>query len=131
MDRRGFLRGILAAAAAPAIVRAESLMRIYVPPEPAIVAPAWEAWAGDSYVAFVHPDMYAELMALGARTGEAALYRGELYSYGVKIIPSELAAAPVLAAAPSAFELTRENIDNAIRQLIKINSRAVERHYLR
>lgn len=121
--RRGFLGALLAAAAAPAIVRAESLMRIYVPPAPAIVEPVWEAWAGDSYVAFAHPDMYADIMALGARTGEAVLYRGELYSYGVKIIPSVLPPAPVLAAAPSVFELTRENISRAIRQLERNTAR--------
>ena len=38
MDRRGFLRGIIAAAAAPAIVRADSLMRI-VPREATIAVP--------------------------------------------------------------------------------------------
>ena len=32
-NRRGFLGSIFAAAAAPAIVRAESLMKIYVPPQ--------------------------------------------------------------------------------------------------
>jgi len=32
-NRRGFLGAIFAAAAAPAIVRAESLMKIYVPPQ--------------------------------------------------------------------------------------------------
>jgi len=31
MDRRGFLAGIFATATAPAIVRAESLMKIWVP----------------------------------------------------------------------------------------------------
>ena len=31
--RRGFLTGILALGAAPAIVRAESLMRLWVPPQ--------------------------------------------------------------------------------------------------
>lgn len=39
MDRRGFLKAMLAAAAAPAIVRAESLMKIYVPPEPKLFVP--------------------------------------------------------------------------------------------
>lgn len=33
MDRRGFLKSMLAAAMAPAVVRAESLMKIYVPPQ--------------------------------------------------------------------------------------------------
>lgn len=32
MQRRGFLAAMLAAAAAPAIVKAESLMKLYVPP---------------------------------------------------------------------------------------------------
>lgn len=35
--RRGFLGAILAAAAAPAIVRTESLMKIWVPPAPKIL----------------------------------------------------------------------------------------------
>lgn len=34
MNRRGFLESIIAAAAAPAIVRADSLMKIIVPPAP-------------------------------------------------------------------------------------------------
>lgn len=37
--RRSFLRGVIAAALAPAIVRAESLMPIYVPPPPKIITP--------------------------------------------------------------------------------------------
>lgn len=48
MDRRGFLRGILAAAAAPAIVRAGSLMRInptLVPPPP--LAPLFTCEIGE------------------------------------------------------------------------------------
>lgn len=36
MNRRGFLGAILAGAAAPAVVKAESLMKIWVPPEPKI-----------------------------------------------------------------------------------------------
>lgn len=40
MNRRGFLKAMLAAAAAPAIVRAESLMKIYVPPEPKLFVPS-------------------------------------------------------------------------------------------
>ncbi len=39
MNRRGFLSAILAAGAAPAIVRAESLMKIFVPPERKIIQP--------------------------------------------------------------------------------------------
>lgn len=37
MSRRGFLKGIIAAAMAPAIVRAESLMPIYVPKQELII----------------------------------------------------------------------------------------------
>lgn len=33
MNRRGFLSGILAGTAAPAVVRSESLMRLWVPPQ--------------------------------------------------------------------------------------------------
>jgi hypothetical protein len=89
--RRGFLRAMLAAAAAPAIVRAESLMpiapRIWTPPLTAqtirdITAPLSE------YVVFCHPSMYEDMYRLAAVTGEATLYRGELYSYGVRIIPN-------------------------------------------
>jgi hypothetical protein len=40
LNRRGFLAGMLAAAAAPAIVRAESMMRLYVPPQ-SIVPVLW------------------------------------------------------------------------------------------
>jgi hypothetical protein len=40
-NRRGFLGSMFAAAMAPAIVRAESLMKIYVPPQE-ILLPAME-----------------------------------------------------------------------------------------
>ena len=43
MDRRGFLRGILAAGAAPAIVRVASLM----PVRPAIIIPTVEEFRAD------------------------------------------------------------------------------------
>jgi hypothetical protein len=38
MNRRGFLNGILATAIAPAIVRSESLMKIWVPSQEIVVA---------------------------------------------------------------------------------------------
>ena len=37
MDRRSFLKVMLAAASAPAIVRADSLMKIWVPPTEALI----------------------------------------------------------------------------------------------
>lgn len=43
MNRRGFLQSCLALAAAPAIVRAESIMRIWTPPQE-IVLPHLEFW---------------------------------------------------------------------------------------
>ena len=39
-NRRGFFGAMLAAAAAPAIVRAESLMKIYVPPQEIVLSKA-------------------------------------------------------------------------------------------
>ncbi len=37
MNRRGFLGAMLGLAAAPAIVKAENIMKIWVPPEPSII----------------------------------------------------------------------------------------------
>lgn len=39
VGRRGFLIGLGAAIAAPAIVRADSLMKLWVPPAPEIIVP--------------------------------------------------------------------------------------------
>jgi len=53
MKRRDFLKGLsgcIAAAQAPAFVRAGSLMNIYVPPEPKILSRAVD---GDVYTSFV------------------------------------------------------------------------------
>jgi hypothetical protein len=41
LQRRFFLGGILALPAAPAIVRAESLMKIWVPPEHSVETVTW------------------------------------------------------------------------------------------
>lgn len=40
MNRRGFLQSILAAGIAPAIVKAENLMGIYIPPKKILIAVA-------------------------------------------------------------------------------------------
>lgn len=83
--RRGFLLGMLALGAAPAIVRAESLMRIWVPPQ--------EIWArdeaiyrgnhlADKYVVFVHPaweESMRELMITGSAT---VIYTREVRRHG-------------------------------------------------
>jgi len=54
--RRSFLGAILAAAASPVIVRAESLMKVYVPPEPKLILPqgdwtieTWMRTPGDAW----------------------------------------------------------------------------------
>lgn len=39
MNRRGFLQAMLAASVAPAVVKAENIMKIWVPPEPEIIKP--------------------------------------------------------------------------------------------
>ena len=65
--RRGFLTGILALGAAPAIVRAESLMRLWVPPQE-LVLPKHPA---DQFVFFIHPtweEAMCELIGFGSAT---------------------------------------------------------------
>jgi len=42
MDRRDFLKTILATATAPAIVKADNIMKIWTPPEKKIIYPAIE-----------------------------------------------------------------------------------------
>ena len=70
MNRRGFLTSCLALCAAPAIVRADSLMRI-VPRETGILRAVDEIAADlsainadGSYIVFCHPDMERELRAM-------------------------------------------------------------------
>ena len=47
ISRRGFLGAMLAAASAPAVVKAENLMKIFVPPEKKIItAPIIEVFIG-------------------------------------------------------------------------------------
>ena len=55
-SRRSFLAGLVAAAAAPAIVRSESLMKLWVPAQDIIVPHVgWDLGAGDwSAEAWVH-----------------------------------------------------------------------------
>lgn len=76
MNRRGFLGGILAACAAPAIVKAELLM-----PVRKIIVPA--------YTCFVPVDVYAEILKHGD-TVPAKLYAGEVgvISHGIRFIES-------------------------------------------
>lgn len=83
LSRRGFLTGMLALGAAPAIVRAASLMKV--------VTPAGLIWSGvdlargeDYYIIIIimHPsaeEAMRELMITGSAT---VLYQGEVKRYG-------------------------------------------------
>jgi len=53
-DRRGFLGAMLAAAMAPAIVRAESLMKIYVPPQEILLPTLEDALYNDLSARYSH-----------------------------------------------------------------------------
>lgn len=57
-DRRNFLRGMLALGAAPAIVRASSLMPIWVPPAPSLLTLAGDGVTDDT--AALHAYMRGE-----------------------------------------------------------------------
>jgi len=88
LSRRGFLTGMLALGAAPAIVRAASLMKV--------VTPAGLIWSGvdlargeddteiisADYYIIMHPsaeEAMRELMITGSAT---VLYQGEVKRYG-------------------------------------------------
>ncbi len=73
ISRRGFLKAMLAAAAAPAICKAENLMKIYVPPQEIILLPEPEILSADDFTfgtqdftveCFIHPTKQ-QLDALG------------------------------------------------------------------
>lgn len=53
MQRRGFLLGLGTALAAPAVVRAESLMKLWVPPAPKVLRADEPDWEGQLYVGFL------------------------------------------------------------------------------
>lgn len=85
MNRRDFLGAILAAASAPAIVRADSLMRV-IPRDTGVLTLAQVREIADlmrercipgPYVAFVHPDAGREIME-GADGQRLTMRRGEI-----------------------------------------------------
>jgi hypothetical protein len=61
MDRRGFLRGVLAAGMAPAIVRAGSIMPIWVPKDDLIRIPAWDFNGRPTHI--ILPASFSEIVA--------------------------------------------------------------------
>jgi len=68
LKRRGFLAAMLAAAAAPAVVRASSLMPIFVP-RPALVFPATYEWraVGENLHEIITADAYCYALAKALR----------------------------------------------------------------
>lgn len=82
--RRGFLGALLAAAAAPALVRASSLMPIYVPPAPKILTPADFGAVGDPLLTLWADGVHDDTAALQALIGGAAvLFNGKRYGGGM------------------------------------------------
>lgn len=85
--RRGFLTGILALGAAPAIVRAESLMRLWVPPQELLVAD-WTL--DDRYyrgnveqpIIFVHPAWEEAMREIAIYGGATIVCHPEVRRHG-------------------------------------------------
>jgi len=88
VSRRGFLTGMLALGAAPAIVRAESLMRLWVPPQ-ALTIGRYDGFRfitspirPDDYYIIMHPSLQEamrELMITGSAT---IIYKHEVLRHG-------------------------------------------------
>jgi predicted RNA binding protein YcfA (HicA-like mRNA interferase family) len=140
MNRRSFLGAMLAAAAAPAIVRAESLMPIKAP---SINVPDYDdvSVTMERYTVFVHPDLESEVrMAIT----DAALYgtgfvRGEaLHWEGVRIVGSHLpmlkpeaTARAIIARNESVEQLTMENLRRMSKELKELKDPYGQRGYVR
>lgn len=99
VSRRGFLTGMLALGAAPAIVRAESLMRLWVPPQTLItgydlsngldkscIVKALQHTDGTveitDYVLFMHPSAEEAMRELITTGSARVIYRGEVLRHG-------------------------------------------------
>jgi hypothetical protein len=105
--RRGFLGAMLAAAAAPAIVRAASLMPIWVPPAPKILTLA-EAHAMDVERMILWGDgIHDDTEAL------QAIINGHPVCYGKEIITS----GPHITLPPAVFSITAPLVFAAGRDL--------------
>lgn len=80
MNRRGFLKACLAACAAPAIVRADSLMRV-VPNDTLIITNEGMAYASDPVVTLIDSDLIALIEKRIADAGAllVANFSAELY----------------------------------------------------
>jgi hypothetical protein len=77
MKRRDFLKGMLAASCAPAIVKAENIMRIAVPPEPAIVI-GEDVYANVITIGNMQPDSDARVYCqnTGLQIGDSVTFGG-------------------------------------------------------
>lgn len=70
MRRRDFLKGILVAASAPAIVRAESLMKLYIPPEITFENPALTEVYLEQALGRMHRSPFTDVSCLTRKLGE-------------------------------------------------------------
>lgn len=78
ISRRSFLSGILAACAAPAIVRADSLMRI-VPMETTVIPAGWAPgyWMTKDELAALYPPPEIDLTGMVREMSQYDIYRDE------------------------------------------------------
>lgn len=82
MDRRGFLGSILALAAAPAIVRADSLMRI-VPTETLVISGCADPALNGEYVVNLRNAAWISLCEYWGRTIDGAVFRALMHDHEV------------------------------------------------
>lgn len=108
MNRRQFLQAMLAAGAAPAIVKAENLMKIWVPPAPKVVAGVDLAVPGSDGTALWRLDEEKRIIEyVGPRDGPTYTVQ-ELYSWlkEQSMRPEYMGEAPpMLAATPNLMHL--------------------------
>jgi hypothetical protein len=88
ITRRGFLTGMLALGAAPAIVRAASLMPIWVPPQELMIG-RYEGFnfyktvaIPDDYYTIMHPSAEQAMRELMLTGSAKVIYRREVLRHG-------------------------------------------------
>lgn len=95
LSRRGFLTGMLALGAAPAIVRAENLMRLWVPPQELTIG-RYEGFnfyealpdeltariRDDQYYIIMHPSIEQAMRELAFSGTTRIIYKREVLRHG-------------------------------------------------
>lgn len=125
MDRRGFMRGILAASMAPAIVKAENLMKIVVPNHDLILLEDTK-WLVNGKVSFLAPLAplgyeYVDDIALGMRA------RGQLIITDTIPIDSRLSPALIERRLEEHHaKMARDYAEERKDKLRKIQPREIE-----